>query len=293
MFRRITALAAGAILALGLAVTGATTAHATTGTCTNIATPIAQPVGCGGVFLPLLGSGIQPDATSLTLTAASDAWNAQVTVTPYNPSDATQDFTVYQVCQAVDPSPADRTASWNATKNPCGTASPSDTPVIDPVSGFGEYVAEITPLGQHVGGALNSLGNLCLSVQAVRDGPRTWWGGRAIRWHAVLRTCNTFGANFTAGVPLGSTDGHGVPGVVNLANRFQTWSPIPAAGGYVLGNNALSSNFANHPFVLDARGGHGPQVLAFPENDGPNEIWKVAGCTAPITSLTPGFFSCP
>src|SRR6266568_3445186 len=227
MSRRITALAAGAVLAAALAAAGATAARATTGTCTSIATPVSAPIGCGGVYLPLLGSGIQPDASSLTLTAASDTWNAQVTVTPY---------------------------------------------------------------GRHLGGTINSTGNLCLSVEAVRDGPRTWWGGLAIRWHAVERTCNTFGAHFTAGAPDG---GAGVPGVVNLANRFQTWSPIPAAGGYVLANNALSGNAFNHPLVLDARGGRGPQVLAFPENDRANEIWKVIGCTNPVTALTPGFFSCP
>jgi hypothetical protein len=108
----------------------------------------------------------------------------------------------------------------------------------------------------------------------------------------VERTCNTYGANFTEGKPDG---GHGVGGVVNLANHFQTWSPIPASGGYVLGNNALSGNAFNHPFVLDKRGGGlspGP-VIAFPENDQANEIWKVIGCTNPVTSLTPGFFACP
>src|SRR6266705_2224711 len=283
MSRRITALAAGAVLAAALAAAGATAARATTGTCTSIATPVSAPIGCGGVYLPLLGSGIQPDASSLTLTAASDTWNAQVTVTPYSASDSAQDFTVWQACSfTVGSAPVAPTAAM-----PCGT---NGSPVLDPVSGFGEYVAEVTPDGRHLGGTINSTGNLCLSVEAVRDGPRTWWGGLAIRWHAVERTCNTFGAHFTAGAPDG---GAGVPGVVNLANRFQTWSPIPAAGGYVLANNALSGNAFNHPLVLDARGGRGPQVLAFPENDRANAIWKVIGCTKPVTALTPGFFSCP
>lgn len=289
-----------AILACALAFTGAGlavaesgVASATTATCTNVATPVSSPVGCGGIYLPLLGSGIQPNGTSLTLTAASDFWNAEVNLTPYDPTNSTQDFTVYQVCEHVDVVQADRVASWNATKNPCGD-DPGDTPVLDPASGFGEYVAEATPLGQHIGGALNNVGNLCLSVEAVKDGPH-----HAVRWHAVLRTCNTYGANFTAGVggtspnPGVTADGHGLPGVVNLANHWQTWSPIPGNGGYVLGNNALSNNFFNHPFVLDARGGHGPSVIAFPENDNANEIWKVIGCTNPVTSLTPGFFNCP
>lgn len=287
MFRRIAALAAGAILTAALAVAGTMTARATTPTCTNIVTTLpGTPVGCGGVFLPLLGSGIQPNASSLTLTAASDFWNAGVTVTPYNSSDSTQDFTVYEVCTFTAPpfnAPVAPTEAF-----PCGI---NGTPVIDPVSGFDEFVAEVTPLGAHLGGAINSLGNLCLSVEAVFDGP-LHNGHHALRWHVVLRTCNTFGAHFTAGVPDG---GHGIPGVVNLANRFQTWSPIPANGGYVLGNNALSNNFLNHPFVLDKRGAGlspGP-VIAFPENDQANQIFKVIGCTNPVTSLTPGFFDCP
>ncbi len=116
-------------------------------------------------------------------------------------------------------------------------------------------------------------------------------GHHALRWHVVDRTCNTPGAHFTAGGYQAATTG--IAGVANFANHFQTWSPIPADGGYVLANNALSGNLFNHPFVLDARGGHGPSLLAFPENDHPNEIWKVIGCTSPVTDLTPGFFNCP
>jgi hypothetical protein len=283
MFRRITALAAGIVLLASAAVAATWPAAATTGTCTNIASPISLPIGCGGVFLPKLGGGIQPNTSSLTLTAAADNWNAPITLTPYNPADATQDFTVYQVCDftaAPFNAPTAPTAAL-----PCGT---NGHPVLDPVSGFGEYVAEVTPLGQHLGGAINAIGNLCLSVEAVHDGP---W--HHLRWHVVERTCNTYGAHFTEGIPSSPVSLHGVAGVVNLANHFQTWSPIPASGGYVLANNALSGNFFNHPFVLDARGGHGPSVLAFPENDQANEIWKVIGCTNPVTSLTPGFFSCP
>lgn len=285
MFRRITVLAAGVIAAAGLAMAAAPAAHATTGTCTNIATPISAPIGCGGVFLPLLGSGIQPNASSLTLTAPSDVWNAPVTLTPYSASDSTQDLTVYQACAfTAGNAPVAPTEAF-----PCGI---NGTPVIDPVSGFGEYVAEITPGGNHIGGTINSLSNLCLSVEAVADGPLNVFRHHAIRWHAVLRTCDTYGAHFTAGTP-DPPSGHGIPGVVNLANHFQTWSPIPAAGGYVLANNALSGNAFNHPYVLDARGGHGPSVIAFPENDQANQTWKVIGCTQPVTGLTPGFFACP
>jgi hypothetical protein len=284
MFRRITALAAGAVLAAALALAVTWPARATTATCTNVATPVTQPIGCGGIFLPLLGSGIQPNATSRTLTAASPSWNSPVTLSPYDPARSDQDLTVYEVCAfAVGNSPVSPSPT-GTIPGPCGT---NGAPVIDPLSGFNEYVAEVTPLGQHLGGTLNSLGNLCLSVQGVRNGPR-----HGLRWHVVLRTCNTYGAHFTAGSPSGLT--HGIAGVVNLANRFQTWSPIPAAGGYVLGNNALSNNFRNTPFVLDdAAFRPGGPLLAYPENDGANQVWKVIGCTDPVTQLTPGFFACP
>ncbi len=288
MLRRFLMLAAAAALTASAVVAGTWTgASATTGTCTNIATPISQPIGCGGIYLPQLGSGIQPDATSLTLTASSDFWNAGVTVTPYSASDSTQDFRIYEVCNFTSaPFNAPTAPSPTGTvPGPCGT---NGAPVIDPLSGFDEYVAEAAPLGAHLGGAINSTGNLCLSVEAVNDGPH-----HAVRWHVVLRTCNTFGAHFTEGLPSGVT--HGIAGVVNLANHFQTWSPIPANGGYVLGNNALSNNFHNRAYVLDKRGGGtsaGP-VIAFPENDQANQIWKVIGCTDPAVNLTPGFFSCP
>lgn len=276
----------GALALAAGAVTMTPAAHATTGTCTNIATPLAVPIGCGGVFLPLDGSGIQPNSSSLTLTAASDFWNAPITVTPYNSADSSQDFTIYEVCVFTSAPLNAPTAPTAAA--PCGT---NGHPLIDPISGRDEFVAEVTPLGNHLGGAINNIGNLCLSVEAVKDGPH-----HAVRWHVVERTCNTFGANFTEGsAPDPVAPHHGIGGVVNLANHFQTWSPIPANGGYVLGNNALSNNFFNHPFVLDKRGGglsSGP-VIAFPESDNNNQIWKVIGCTNPITSLTPGFFACP
>jgi hypothetical protein len=273
----------------GLAAALAGPARAVTATCTNIAHPVAAPVGCGGIFLPLLGTGIQPDATSLTMTAAADFWNAPVTVTPYNPADAHQDFTVYQVCTVIS---GPRTAAA-----PCGTAG---TAATDPLSGLGEYTAEATPLGAHLGGGPNTPGNLCLSTGAVRDGPLVR-GRHAVRWHVVLRTCDTGGAAFTDGTANAGAD-NGTPGVVTHPNLFQTWSPVPGGNpactatpcGYVLANNALSNHFhTNTPFVLDARGGRGPALIAFPENDNRNQIWKVIGCTNPVTALTPGYFACP
>ena len=262
-------------------------AHATTATCTNIAHPVAAPVGCGGVYLPLLGSGTQPDGTSLTLTAADDFWNGHVTVQPYDPASSAQDFTVFEVCSAAaPPPPAGLTDS-------CG---PGTNPVTDPLSGQAEFVAEATPDGQHLGAShnLNDPGNLCLSVERVTSWIR---GHRAARWRTVLRTCNTGGASFTAGSPSSPPSaGNGTGGSVTSPNPWQTWSPVPADGGYVLANNELSNGYhTNTPFVLDDTGGGGPGtwLTAYQETDQPNQVWKVIGCTNPVTSLTPGFYNCP
>lgn len=296
MIRRITALAAGAILATAtaaiLAVTGVTGAHATTATCLNIATPISQPIGCGGLYFSGLGSGIQPDGTSLTLTAASPQWNSHVTDQPYDPARSDQDWTVYQRCTApVGPAPS-RTEA-----NPCGTGS---TPVLDP-DGQAEFVAEATPLGHHLGGAINSPGNLCLSVEGVLNGPLRN-GHHALRWRTVLRTCNSLGATFYAGqpdpgAPNPPNSNAGITGVVSTPNFWQTWSPFgPVGSGFVFANNALSGNFFNHPFVLDVPGSShvpGQWLLAYPENDQPNQVARIIGCTGAPNQITPGHYDCP
>jgi len=287
MHRRIIALAA----ALALAVLGVTAwvaggAGATTLTCTNIAhavtTPIAQPIGCGGLYFSGLGSGIQPNGTSLTLTAPNPQWNSHVTTAVYDPSRSDQDFTVYQRCNTV--------AGTRTVASPCGTG----TPTLDP-DGQAEFVAEATPLGHHLGGTINSSGNLCLSVEAVFNGPIVHHH-HALRWRTVLRTCNSLGAFFYAGIPNGGADA-GTTGVVTSPNFWQTWSPFgPVGSGFVFANNALSGNAFNHKFVLDQPGGShvpGAWLLAFPENDQPNQVARIIGCTGAPNQITPGHFDCP
>jgi hypothetical protein len=278
MYRRITALAA----ALALAVLGVTAwmaggADAVTGTCLNIATPISQPIGCGGLYFSGLGAGIQPNASSLTLTAASASWNAHVVDAPYDSANSAQDWSVSQRCLSVS---GPRSAAF-----PCGTLG---VPAQDP-DGQAEFVAEFTPLGHHIGGALNTPGNLCLSVEGVFNGPRG-----ALRWRTVLRTCDTNGAVFTAGFPDGSS---GVTGIVTSPNPWQTWSPFgPVGSGFVFANNMLSGNLFNHPYVLDVPGSShvpGQWLLAFPENDQANQTGRIVGCTGAPNQITPGHFDCP
>jgi hypothetical protein len=281
--RRIIALAA----ALALAVLGVTAwmaggADATTGTCLNIATPISQPIGCGGLYFSGLGTGIQPNGTSLTLTATNPQWNSHVTDAPYDPARSDQDWTVYQRCNTV--------AGARTVASPCGTG----TPTLDP-DGQAEFVAEATPIGHHLGGAINSPANLCLSVTAVANGPLVHHH-HALRWRTVLRTCDSLGAVFYAGIPNGGADA-GTTGVVTSPNFWQTWSPFgPVGSGFVFANNALSGNIFNHKFVLDVPGAShvpGQWLLAYPESDAPNQVARIIGCTGAPNQITPGHFDCP
>lgn len=243
-------LAAFVLPLAGTAVIAAP-AGATTSTCTNIANPTSPPIGCGGIYLPGLGSGTQPNSSSLTLSATGSAWNDKVVIQPYSASDSSEDWTVYEY---------------------------DDTPghqAIDPIANTGEYVAEYSPNGVP--------SHLCLSVEKP-PGWKHWW--------TVLRTC---GGTFTQGTSSGT--GGGNPGTVTNANKWQVWSPVPVTGGYVLAEDTVSNGFHSHNTleVLNDTGwgGAGTWQMLYPESDTANSIWKVIGCTNPVTSLTPGFFNCP
>jgi len=288
MRRRIIALAAALALAvLGVTASMAGGADATTGTCLNIATPVSQPIGCGGLYFSGLGTGIQPDGTSLTLTATNPQWNSHVATSVYDPARSDQDWTVYPRCNSV--------SGARSVAFPCGTLG---TPALDP-DGQAEFTAEATPIGHHLGGAINSPGNLCLSVEAVLNGPLVHHH-HALRWRTVLRTCNSLGAFFYAGIPNGGADA-GTTGVVTSPNFWQTWSPFGPVGsgppaGFVFANNALSGNVFNHKFVLDVPGASrvpGQWLLAFPESDAPNQVARIIGCTGAPNQITPGHFDCP
>jgi hypothetical protein len=283
MIRRFLALAAGAILAIGLAVTGTMAANATTATCLGTQNPVSGPVSCGGLYLPGMDpapSG-QPNAGTLSLTAASDFWNAPITFAPFTGSLATQDFTVYERCTG--------TASAPTAVNPCAPASP----VLNAASSRPEFVTEVTPLGQHLGGALNSINNLCISWEALPIGPQ-----HHLRIQMVERTCDTYGAVFTAPV-LNGPSGTGIPGTVFSPNLFQTFAAVP--GGPcgtlpscdLIANDVLSHNFFNHLWVVDDQAFRVPgNALLYPENDGRNQLAAFFGCNGAV--ITTGVsFACP
>jgi hypothetical protein len=287
MFRRIVAAAAGAVLLAGIGVAATwNPAQATTGTCLGTQNPVSGPVSCGGLFLPGMGSGTQPNGTSLTLTANADFWNAPITFSLYSASAKTQDFKLFERCNVTVGPVATRTEA-----NPCGTGS---TPVLNAASGKPEFVAEVAPLGTHIGGVINSPSNLCISEEGVHDGPR-----HHLRWHMVERTCNTFGAVFTEGIadgifpspPFANT---GVVGTVVSPNPWQTFAAVPGNGGDLIANDILSNNFHNTLFVVDDRAGGYPAgtAIVYPENDGPNQVAEFIGCNGAV--ITTGVsFNCP
>ena len=284
MPRRFAALAAGAILAAGLAAAAAPFARATTPTCTAGQVPVgADPISCGGLFFPQLGSsGVPPSGSPLTLTAQVPQWNGHLVDEPYSTGNPAQDFTVYYDC------PAEGTPNTPTEANPC----PSGSPVTEPESGRPLFVFEFTPEGRHLGGAINSPGNLCGSVEGVFNGP-----GHALRARLVLRTCDTFGAVFTAGRPDGAL---GVTGTVTSPNPYQTWAPVGpvnGAGNFVFANDALSHGFVlNRLFVVDVPGRSlvpGSWLLAYPENDQANQTGEIAGCNGAAELITPGDTDCP
>ena len=265
----IMAAAAMSLIAGGLALAAAP-ANATTGTCLGEQFPTSGPVSCGGLFLPGMdpSSSGQPNSGTLTLTTPStNYWNAPLSFDLYSPSDQKQDFTVYERCTSVGGTRTDAL--------PCGTGSP----VLNPASNLPEFVTEITPEGAHIGGAINSPSNLCISWEALPVGPKGKY-----RFVMVERTCDSLGAVFTAGIDDGSSGGTGVTGVVVDPNPYQTFTAIPGNGGDVIVNEALSHNFHNDFYAVDdqALGYPSGRALLYLENDGKNQIAKFNGCNGAV-----------
>ena len=300
-------VAASALIAGSLALAAASPAGATTGTCLGTQNPVSGPVSCGGLFLPGMDPSPagQPNAGTLTLTAASDYWNAPLTFSLYSPAASSQDFTVYERCSYSPPVPGGITAATTFVpgtrneSNPCGTVTGGfvGSPVLNSASNQPEFVAEVTPLGKHLGGAINNINNLCVSEEGVFDGP-LHNGHPALRWHMVQRTCDTNGAFFVAGIDDGLNpppDNTGVPPiVVNGVNPWQTFAAVPTIGGDLIANDMLSNNFLNTLFVVDDRAGGYPNgtAIVYPQNLQRNQVGQFIGCNGAV--LTTGVsFTCP
>ena len=164
-------------LVLGASIGLAATASATTLTCTGTANQITPPLGCGGAQLAYQAKGIL-DLGAL----GGNYWNSKVGFLTDSTSASTEDWTVFAV----------------------------DGSVTDGPGFLGEYVAAYTPDGKFTSftqggtkytnavpaaGSTFSVGAnvYCLSVENLYNGPKG-----AVRWHTVLRNCNSNGA-FTYG----------------------------------------------------------------------------------------------
>jgi hypothetical protein len=295
--RRIIALALAAALAvLGVTAWMAGGAQATTGTCLGTQNPVSGPVSCGGLFLP--GMGPAPSTTvgsaSLTLTTPpTNFWNAPLSFGLYSAGSSRQDFKLYERCNSVG-APATRTESNPCSGTPIATclSAPltAGCPVFNFASSQPEFVTEVAPLGHHIGGAINSLSNLCISFETQHVGPM-----HRPRHVMVERTCNSLGATFYEGIDDGLTgpfphppyDNTGVTGVVTSPNPFQTFSAISTSagpGGVIIANEVLSGNFHNHLFVVDDQGLGYPsgRAILYPENDQKNQVASFVGCNGAV-----------
>ncbi|MDE3076846.1 MAG: hypothetical protein KGJ86_15630 [Chloroflexota bacterium] len=291
MLKRFLIIAAALAAALaGGAAAAAVPAGATTLTCTGSQNQALPPFGCGGAQLAYTAKGTLDLAVLGTGSSTGNYWNSPVGVLTDSQSASREDFTVF----AVDGDTSDGPGS------------------------LGEYVAMYTPGGKIASftqagvvhtNAVPAAGRFtagtnvyCVSVENLNDGP-----GHAVRWHAVLRNCNTNGT-FSYGnngqcapapgpvvtTACATTDNSVSAG---RANQFQVWAPVSGAAGLLLVNSSLSREFrhGNTPWVLDDRsfGGSGTGALAFPENDGLNQQWSIIGCTEPVTQLNTSYALCP
>ena len=268
MFRRITALAGGAVLTTALAVTGAVTAHGTTLTCTHTAGAVTVPIGCGGAQSATTAHGTLDMAVLGTANASGNYFNSPVGVKTDSQGNIREDFTVFALSGSI----------------------------TGGIGGLGSYVVMYTPNG-HVPGfpagqpAANTnftpnFQDFCLSVTQLPNGPRG-----ALRWNAVLRNCNTNGV-FHMG---NNTAGNENSVSFSFANRWQLWAPALGASGLEFVNVSLHNKF-NQPYVLDIKGsgGDGSRLLAFPTHNGLNEEWSLIGCTHPADELNVGSYQfCP
>lgn len=296
--RRVTGVAGALALATGLSLAAAGGAGATTLTCTHSINANTPPIGCGGARLAYSAKGTLDLAVLGTGSATGNYWNSPVGFTTESLTDIHQDFTVFAVGGNIHSGPGGL-GSYVAMYTPDGvingftyTGSGTPLPPATTCPSSGTHSTGQPQIGCDVRVDTNVY---CLSVANVNDGPN-----HALRWHVVLRNCNTNGV-FHYGDNTGATSTNYNSVSPSFANHFQVWSPVSGAAGLVLINRSLSNdhphhwNLGNTPYVLDDRGfgGSGTQALAFPENDGLNQEFTLLGCTDPLRSLSTGYQLCP
>ena len=269
MIRRFAALAAGAILTTGLALT-ATTADATTLTCTHTAGATTAPIGCGGIRSATTAHGDLDLAVLGTGGTSGNFFNSPVGVSADSQSNVREDFTVFAVGGAI-------------------TGGPGN---------LGEYVAMYTPNGKIPGFTTQP----APGSRSRRTPPTCACPSCS---SPSARTARSAGprCSATATPTARSTSAPTPRPATRTASPAATRTPTrcghrsPARTACCSPTSRLSHHFhsGNTLYVLDIKGSGaaGSRLLAFPENDGLNQEWSLIGCTHPADVLSTGYQFCP
>jgi hypothetical protein len=280
MSRRIAALAGGFVLAAAaLTTTWATSAHATSLSCTNTQSAVTSPYGCGGLQI---APGYPHGALDMATTTTSDS--APVVVQPDSISNSREDWTVFPLGGSLTDGPGGL-GDYVAMATPFGhVAHFQITGAVPNTGGCAFALGTYTNMTPCPGATFKALsGTYCLSV-ANFTGPN----GK-LRWWALLRLCSTNGT-FVYGTGTG-------PGSVSFsfANRWQLWAPVTGDAGLKMVNVSLHNRFnSDYDLNITGAGGAGQQLQAYPDNTGghANDQWDIIGCTPPITLLSTPYALC-
>lgn len=203
-------VAAAAVAAGVLAVSGGHPAQAVTDGCLNVQTPLNGPVGCGALFLPNVANG----SGNVLALNVDDHFLARAKVASMN-SGPGQDFTVYLVCSKG------MTTDRSGTQ-PCGSGG-KQVP--------NEVVLRVSPDGTQPPGGVNDQASLCLTDD----------GG-----NAALLNCQVGygGAYYEEGIA--DYPAAAVPPAVRTPPAAATWQLVPDAGGVAL-KNMHSGRYLDDP----------------------------------------------
>jgi hypothetical protein len=279
---KLLAVAASLVLFSGVAVAATGSAQGATLSCTAKAS-------CGGATLQFIPAGsVGLDLSALSPDANTNGgfgyWNEHVGFTTSAVNNTAQDFIVAQL-----------------SGEPVGKGGPY---------GFGEYAVIYAPAGHTADDAvLGGAGTQTAYCVSVQDTYPVVRGKVAQRWADVFRNCSTTLSGRSAPQfcpPEGVTQPEGCDNVsdewtVSNADPYQLWAPVEGPNHTLLFQNvglnagSLRHGFGGQNFVLDDRafGGNNTWGIAFPENDGANQLFsKINACSDPVKQFNPVYWAC-